>query len=259
MRRSSQPTDPVRPSAQRGGVVEQPEAVAGGDEQQHDEDTGEDRRRVTALAAQDERSEAGGEQGEEHEVGERVLEDHRDEHQGVGHAALLQHAVGDGCAAHSAGGEEVGGGQPGEVDAQGEAQGDRCRRSRAGGGRATDRRAARRTRRRRRRPATPAWRPAGASSACAWPASRGRMRNSVTMMTRKIDRRAPRVTPSRKVRESRSALLPAAAALPRGRPAPVAEDGTLDLLPPDPRVGHRGGDARGRGRGRGRTSPSAAP
>ncbi len=149
--------------AQRRGVVEQPEAVAGGDEQQHDEDAGDDRRRAATLAAQDEHDEAGGEQGEEHEVRERVLEDHRDEHQGVGHAALLQHAVGDGRAAHAAGGEEVGGGEPGEVDAQGEAE----RRpgsagGRAGGGRAASRRVARRTRRRRRRPATPAWRPGGA-------------------------------------------------------------------------------------------------
>ena len=118
-----QPADHlVGAPAQRAGVVEQPEAVAGGDEQQDDEDAGDDRRRVAALAAEDEHREAGGEQREEHDVGERVLEDHRDEHEGVGHAALLQHAVGDGRAAHAAGGEEVGGGEPGEVDAQRQAE-----------------------------------------------------------------------------------------------------------------------------------------
>ncbi len=78
-----------------------------------------------ALPAQDEHGESGGEEREEEQVGEGVLEDHGDEHQRVRHAALLQHAVRDGRAADAAGGEEVGGGQPGQVDAQRQAERDR--------------------------------------------------------------------------------------------------------------------------------------
>ena len=59
-----------------------------------------------------------GEQREQEEVGEGVLEDDGDEHQGVRHASLLQCAIRDRRAAQASGREQVRGGEAGEVDAQ---------------------------------------------------------------------------------------------------------------------------------------------
>ena len=124
---------------------------------------------------------------EEHQVREGVLKITAMSTREWGMPRFCEDAVGDGGAAHAAGGEEMGGGEPREVDAQGQAEAHRVApeaEQAAEEQRVEEERDALDGDRDDR--ATPESASFSSSTACACPASRGTMRNSATTMTRKM-------------------------------------------------------------------------